>query len=396
MTIYLVSNSPGEVSTFVKPVVKVLRRRQPQWKIQVCLVPCPYATGAEKSVVESWEESPQVWSPWQTTKAWLKGKGRGKPGVVVFLGGDPWHALLLKSRFELPCLAYFSEPTSWEKTKFCGGFDRLAVGYERGPGPSNRLRQKVGDLRVDAVRAQLSAVHAEEKDESLTLALFPGSRWLHLKAVLGPFLEMLDQVRAVIPQLRILLAASPFVSPERLADAAARPLSLGLSSTTAHLSDRTLVTEAGTEIEVVWGDPYRVMAQCDLAVSLPGTNTAELAIAGKPTILPLTSRVPVGGGGLLGVLDRLPGFVALKRRLRERKKKRLSLIALPNQLAGRMIMPEMMIRDDLTDLSEAVVSLLQDPARCRAIGRQAQEVMGPAGGAEEIVDMVEELTRRVG
>ena len=198
-------------------------------------------------------------------------------------------------------------------------------------------------------------------------------------------------MKARIPELRILLAASPFVSPEKLADAAAKPLRLGLNFTTATLSDKLLTTQNGTDIEVVWGNPYHVMAHCDMAVSLPGTNTAELAIAGKPTILPLTSRVPVGGGGLLGILDRLPGFDGLKRRLRERKKKRLSLIALPNQLAGRMIMPEMMIRDDLTDLSAAVVELLEDPERRRRIGQEARDVMGPAGGAEQIAGMIEEL-----
>ena len=69
-TLYLVSNSPGEVSTFVKPVVSALRRQHPDWELQICLVPCPYATGAEANVISEWPERPKVWTPWETTKAW--------------------------------------------------------------------------------------------------------------------------------------------------------------------------------------------------------------------------------------------------------------------------------------------------------------------------------------
>jgi hypothetical protein len=397
-TVYLVSNSPGEVSTFVRPVVAALRRRHPDWRLQVCLVPCPYATGAEANVVASWPQAPAVWRPWQTTKAWLRAEGRGQSGAVVFLGGDPWHALLLKQRFQLPAVAYFSEPSGWEKTRWLGGFQTVAVGYERaasevGGEPANR-RVAIADLRVDAVRGELSRTTVEN-ERPLTLALFPGSRWLHLKAALGPFLRVLDYASEQLPELRFILAASPFVTPERLSDAGRKPFQLGLSYTTGELRGNELVTPAGTSVEVVWGDSYQVMAQCHCALSLPGTNTAELAIAGKPTVVPLTSRVPIGGGGLLGILDRLPGFTQLKRRLRQRKKDRLSLIALPNQLAGRIIMPEFVIRDDLQDLCEFVVDLLRDSARRDAIGADAQQVMGPPGGADELVGLIEAVMGEV-
>lgn len=384
--IYLVSNSPGEVSTFVRPVLSELRRRHPQWSLRVCLVPCPYATGAEAKVIASWPESPQVWSPWQTTKAWWKREGRDKRGAIIFLGGDPWHALLLKRSFQMPALAYFPEPSSWEKTRWLGGFDRVALGYgELCEEPDEFGLSRLGDLRVDAVSAQLPP----NSSGRLTFALFPGSRWIHLKAALGPFLQVVDRVAR--PDMDVLLAASPFVAPEQLAEAAAHPWNLGLAFSRAKLEGDVLITEAGNRVQVIWGDPYQVMARCDLALSLPGTNTAELAIAGKPTVVPLSTRVPVGGGGLLGILDRLPGFSALKAKLRMRKKERLSLVALPNQLAGRVVMPEFMVADDLSDLSEFVGQLLADPARRAEIGQEARAVMGPEGAAERFVDLLESL-----
>ena len=67
-TLYLISNSPGEVSTFVKPVVSELRRKHPDWELQICLVPCPYATGVEARVIAEWPEAPQVWTPWQSAR----------------------------------------------------------------------------------------------------------------------------------------------------------------------------------------------------------------------------------------------------------------------------------------------------------------------------------------
>lgn len=384
--LYLVSNSPGEVSTFVKPVVGVLQKRHPDWQIQVCLVPCPYATGAEASVIASWPESPQVWTPWQTTRAWWNGEGRGRRGAVVFLGGDPWHALLLKSRFRMPCLAYFPEPSGWEKTDWLGGFERVALGY-RSSEPGERPLA-VGDLRVDAVRNTLASCPQPDQ-EKVTLAIFPGSRWMHLKAILGSFLKVVDDVNS--DNLEVLLAASPFVSRERLADAAQNPWRWGVAQVRSELHQDTLVTEKGSRIKVVWGKPYEVMARCDLALSLPGTNTAELAIAGKPTVVPLSAKAPVGGGGLLGILERLPGLKPLKRYLRVRKKNRLKFVALPNQLAGRMVMPEFIVQDDLLDLSDFLRELLKDPVRQRAIGEEAREVMGPAGAAERLVDALEEL-----
>jgi len=287
-------------------------------------------------------------------------------------------------------MAYFWEPNRWEQSRWLGGFDRVARGY-RGGGETDCGRiVSVSDLRVDAVQAKLASLEVAD-GRPLTLALFPGSRWFHLKCVLGPFLKVVDDLMERLPNLKVLLAASPFVSRERLSLAASSPLDLGISYTTAGLQGDHLVTSRGSTVEVVWADPYRVMAECHCALSLPGSNTAELAIAGKPTVVPLTSRVPVGGSGLLGLLDRLPGPEPFKRYLRERKRKRLSLVALPNQLANRVIMPEFLVRDDLQDLSDFLFDLLMDGRRQKAIGQEARDVMGPSGGALELVSRLMEI-----
>lgn len=388
-TIHLVSNSPGEVTTFARPVAAVLRERHPDWNLQLCLVPCPYATGAEAKFIEDWSENVKVWTPWQTTKAWALGTGKGKRGAVVFLGGDPWHALLLKSRFKQPSVAYFPRPDGWETSRWLGGFDRVAQGYKPAQDSDGQRLLGVGDLRIDAVQKRLA--ECSPRDDALTIAVFPGSRWLHLKAVLGPFLRSLEMVSESIPEIKVILAVSPFVSRERLLDAARKPFSFGLSYTKCELDNDTLITDEGMSVKLYWGDPYQVISNCDLAISLPGTNVAELAIGGKPTVIPLSFRVPIGGGGLLGIVDRLPGLKGLKQRLRERKKAKFPFVGLPNILAGRMIMPELFVDDDMANLAEYLVDLAHDEARRKAIGTEARNVMGEAGAGARVCDLIESV-----
>ena len=406
-TIFLTSNSPGEVTTFARPVLSELNRRHPDWNCQICLVPCPYATGAEAKVISGWSERPKVWTPWQTTKAWWSGVKTSGDGAVVFLGGDPWHALLLKSRFGIPALAYFPAHSSWEKTKWLGGFDAVALGYSQPDAGFSSLASRmgeriaVGDLRVDAVNARLREVATEPPkrlrttsgEASQTLALFPGSRWLHLKASLGVFLRAAELTAEHVPGLEVIMAGSPFVTPERLANAAQRPFDLGLATTTARFKDNELLTERGLRVKVHWDNSPAVIAECDFALSLPGTNTAELAIAGKPTVVPLSDKAPVGGGGLLGLLDRMPGLLpglsGVKRWMKNRKKNRLTYLALPNQLANREVMPEFWVHDDLSNLIEILIDLACDPERRRLIGEDAQSVMGPPGASGRFVDVLE-------
>ena len=286
-------------------------------------------------------------------------------------------------------MAYFPEQNSWESTRWLGGFEQVALGYTRELSSSRETL--IGDLRVDAVTTacQQSRPHQTRATEGLTLALFPGSRWIHLKASLGPFLKVCEQLKERHPKLEIILAASPFIDAQNLAQAAANPIDLGLAYSRAHLHRDHLISENNTAIEVLWAKPYEAMARCDLALSLPGTNTAELAIANKATVVPLSYRVPVGGGGLLGIVDRLPGLTLVQDQLRRRKKQQLKFVALPNQIAGRSIVPELMVQDNLENLVELLSSLLQNPSRRREIADQSREVMGPVGASEKLLQLIE-------
>ncbi|MDD1427693.1 lipid-A-disaccharide synthase, partial [Dolichospermum sp. ST_sed9] len=95
--ILILSNGPGEVTTWVRPVVKALRAElgndRSQVRISVILSPCPHASGKEFAIALAYPEVDRVQVPeyfWQfliwgkTAENW---EWRNK-GVVVFLGGD--------------------------------------------------------------------------------------------------------------------------------------------------------------------------------------------------------------------------------------------------------------------------------------------------------------------
>src|SRR5205807_107684 len=100
-------------------------------------------------------------------------------------------------------------------------------------------------------------------------------------------------------------------------------------------------------IEVVEREHLRAMAQCDLALTYPGTNNDELAILGVPMIVvvPLERVSTIRTPGLSEWLGRIPGIsnlvkaVVVGHYLRHHR-----LLAWPNQHAGRMLVPEIVGR----------------------------------------------------
>ncbi|HEY9807627.1 MAG TPA: hypothetical protein V6D04_13740, partial [Candidatus Obscuribacterales bacterium] len=62
--ILILSNGPGELATWVKPVVRALRAKlgddRAQVRISVVLSPCPNASGQEAAIAQSYPEVDRV------------------------------------------------------------------------------------------------------------------------------------------------------------------------------------------------------------------------------------------------------------------------------------------------------------------------------------------------
>jgi len=76
--ILVLSNGPGELATWVHPVVQALREHlgcdRTQVRISVILSPCPHATGKEAQIASSYPEVDRVQAPEHFFTFLLSGK----------------------------------------------------------------------------------------------------------------------------------------------------------------------------------------------------------------------------------------------------------------------------------------------------------------------------------
>jgi len=224
--------------------------------------------------------------------------------------------------------------------------DRLAVVFPFEPALYSGREcavEFVGHPLLDRVaatktRAATRAAHGFADDRPLVL-LLPGSRRSEIERILP---AMLDAVRT--------LAADP-----------SRQFVLGLAPTVSRDAVEALVTRAGVAVPVVAGDTYDLMAAADLAIVASGTATLECALLGCPMV----------------VVYRMSSLTYAVGRLLVRGVRH---IAMPNIVAGRAIVPE----------------LLQGAASGSAIAAAARDILDQPGRRDEMVRDLRAVRTRLG
>lgn len=386
--IIITTNSPGELHSWVKGTAAKLRQQHPGLRLVLALVPCPYASGAEARVACQISELDIVLKPRQTLHLLLRGSVPGvyqpsRRGVAVYLGGDHWHAAALAKRLHYPAVGYAVRGSAFLRSfTAIGAMSQTVTEKLQADGFTNVVT--VGNLSTDGVVEQVKALRSQLCPEHpLTLGLFPGSRTLHLRAALGVFLRVTQLVAEQLPQVHFLMAVSPFVTDEGLANALAKPLQVGLPTASGQVVGEAIVLDNGLRVELVRNKPYEAMARIDAALTIPGTNTGELAVCGMPMVVCLSAEAPIPRGGLGGVVDLLPWCILLKRYLRMRSYQRHGFAAQPNRLAKRMIVPEVIVKDDLKVFVEPIVSLLSSESERKAMANELRREMDDGQGASE-------------
>ncbi len=126
--ILILSNGPGEVTTWVRPVVTALREQLgndiSRVRISVILSPCPHATGEEARIAKSYPQVNRVQAPqyfWQflflgkTAENW----DWRKKGVVIFLGGDQVFPVIIGRKLGYKTLVYAEWEARWHNLIDC-------------------------------------------------------------------------------------------------------------------------------------------------------------------------------------------------------------------------------------------------------------------------------------
>ena len=398
MQAVLVSNGPGELYTWVQPVLAELRRYplRAHLHIHIGLVPCQFASGAETRIAATFGAD-SVSSPGDFARFMALGKrlpGLEHPtpnGFVLSLGGSAGMALDLGKRLGYPVYRYSFVPTWHRKLAALFVHDARAERRARLLGAPRERLEQVGNLVADAVKL---AEPAPEPGNPHVL-LMPGSRDAFAVHLIPLMIALADALGERYPQARFVWPVSRLLSEEAVKTGIQGAHKETLGGMAGKLEDeasnRRVITPEGHALELAFeSSRYAHMRAADLAVTIPGTNTLELGVAGVPGIvlLPLNKPevIPLEGPGHW--LSLVPWVGAALKRQAVRLAAPHFPVALPNLLSGEDLMVEMKGEIVLGEVVDKAVALLTDPEeRARRRGRLL-ETMPPPGAAARLVERV--------
>lgn len=385
-------NGPGEVAAWLYPFADILRRHHPHVSLRVALMPCVFASGRETLVVDDMPGIDAVCTPDETMRWITRGtvpdgfNGIAPAGVVHF-GGELLLSVALARRMGRPIVVYEEDRVRWPwlLNKICVVDDRVGGAKE-----ANGKVREVGNLMVDA--AQLRVPHRRPAhNHQRTVALFPGSRSYFVQQMLPFLLMVASRVQREIPGTRWVLAKSDFVALDDIgrftATREGRVLEGHNASWERESSRDVLVSEDGVRVNVV--SPAEAMRVADLALTIPGTSTAELAALGIPMILALPAyhlhTLPLPG--LAGHLGGIPVLgPAIKKMVARSYLRSRRHWAHPNRRSDERIVPELVGSISATLVADEVVRQLHLPTE--PIAERLRDVMGAPGAARRFADEV--------
>lgn len=400
--IVITTNGPGEMSAWVQPMIQEIRQHLPQARILIALVPCPHSSGYEAQYGSRFYGA-TVLPPSETLQYILTGHlpshvVLAKHGVVLHLGGDQIFSVCLGWRTHFPVTVYTEKLAQW-KSRVSRYFLRDAALYQkhRKHIPESKLKV-VGDLMSDAVQPSHASLDVRQKLnlrlDAPVVSLLPGSKPLKVLYTTAFMLRIVDELSLLMPQTQFILPQSPFTPLSQLRQAVQDKKLLetlgGVSGKVVHDRNSTsLVTPQGNKVQIVppnWH--YNALQISDLSLTLPGTNTAELAALGIPMIVMLPLQRPdlLPVDGLLGQLGKIPLLgPALKRWLVQIKLSQMQYLALPNQKAGADIVPELIGSISAEQVAEEAQALLSDPYLRREMSMKLRETMPSHQSATRIL-----------
>lgn len=386
--IVLVSNGPGELYTWVRPVLTELRRQAPERRVTVSLIPCQFASGQETRIAETFGAD-RVTSPKDFVQL-MAGRRSGFPtraGAVLGLGGSAPLTLQLAGRVEAPAYRYSFVPYWHPKLAALFVDSGRTAQRARLLGAAGARLEVVGNLVADAVELAEPA----KTDGKPHILMLGGSRDAFAVHVIPFLLALADALHTHLPDARFVWPVSRLLSPEAIEQGVAGVYKDTLGGVAGKRDGNAVVTPGGARLELVpEGDRYAHMRAADLAVTIPGTNTLELGIAGVPSVvlLPLNKPevIPLEGPGHWLSLLPVVG-PALKRRAVLLAAPHLP-VSLPNNLSGEGLMLELKGTLTLEGVLHETLALLEDKASLAHRRSRLLATMPRPGAANKLVSRV--------
>ncbi len=212
----------------------------------------------------------------------------------------------------------------------------------------------VGHPLLDIVKTSMPRCEAEafagKKAGRKLILLMPGSRLMEIEKMLPVLLEAAKVIKQRMPEV-------DFAMPR----AGTIPLSM--------LEEK--IKAAGIEVKITEGHNYDLFSVADLALATSGTVTLEAALCGLGSIIVYRTSA-------------INAFIA-------RRVINIPNIGLPNIVAGRQVLPEL-LQEDFTPekVAQAAWELLQ-PERNAQMKRDldyVRERLGMPGAVERVAELV--------
>lgn len=384
--IVIITNSPGELSSWVRITIAKLKVTRPEIRIIIMLVPCPYASGKEEEIAKSIEGVDIVINPKEFVK-FLFGIRLAKYapapfGSVVFLGGDFWHALIVAKKLRYPSVAYSMKASRWNKFfDYLGVQDEVIENEMAKMGFDKDKIVVVGNLMVEQAKPTEDKAQIAKKlglaGSSPVVGILPGSRFYHVKESLPYYLKVAQELKEKFPAIQFLLGVSPFLSLKDLEECLS-PSKSGLEGAKGSLLAQDgglfIKTDSGLSVRVLQGMQYDVINLSDLVLTIPGTNTVEIAALGKPMIVASTWRAKIPRGGLTGFIGALPLGSFFRKKLLYWILKRIKFTALPNQIAKKEIVPEIIVEQEAREVTNVAQEILSNRQMRDKMSRELIEI----------------------
>ena len=415
LAIIFVSNGPGELATWVKPLAKELHKQialRPKSKsssisLNLVLVPCPNANGNENLVAKKWLQFENIIKASNFWKLLIQPKNFfswPSKGLVIFLGGDQFWSVLLSARLGYLHMTYAEWIARWPfwNNRIVAMSESIVKKLPR------RIQNRcsvIGDLTADLKEA---AKIDDPLPPGKWVALMPGSKSAKLKIGIPFFLDVADKISKSMPDCNFIIPLAPTTNIDEIKYFGSRknPISKqyksGIKSITkANNKEKRgiLITNNSTVVIVQEKYPaYSDISQCDIALTTVGANTAELGSLNIPMIVVVPTQhilVMEAWDGLIGLIARLPilkwclGLLISFMKLRKR-----GFMAWPNISAKRMIVPERIGHITTAQIAEETIEWLNSPSRLSGQKEDLQAVRGVKGATkkfcQEIISLLEE------
>ncbi len=398
VAVVMISNGPGELTTWVKPVLDNLKKeiltlkskKEINFYLRLILVPCPNANGNEYEMAKKWQDldlvtpAKKFWQLLINPSSFIKWP---ESGIVIFLGGDQLWSVLLAKRLGYKCITYAEWEARWPRWNSSIAAMNEKV-KQKLPAKYRKKCEVVGDLMAD-INNEEEYSHNIEKEK--WIAILPGSKKTKLSIGIPFFLEMADHISSSKNDIKLMIPIAPTTNIKDFLyyQSDQNPLAKNYTSKIKYIKELkesifkyVLKTEKNTEIYLISRSPaYHILKKCELAITTVGANTAELAAINLPMIVVLPTQhlnLMNAWDGIFGIIGKIPFLnkiisACVKNWYLKNKK----FFSWPNIKSKKLIVPERIGEIKPKEIADETIFLMNNP---NLLQDQRQNLMKERGG----------------